>query len=261
MLLTDEEKRELLLNMAQNLARFNDKYEPHFVDGPIVHSSPCIIKSTLKGRKAWSDGHIAMVYTEGDVHSQMPEWRAERWHEKHDSFDILPDAVLTSSPIRPYLYDDEGVWFENGAGIQRCFYDLFWVKHRNDGLRFEQDTENVNSVILAFDNTGLIGVVMPRSFESPERGAQILELLKLLIHYHEYSTDEPCDKCGSTQDVWLFAKNREIETDGIPICHWCYLDTEGFQEYLEKSFEEALASNPDEWEKTPDGKWRSKEKQ
>lgn len=255
--MTDGEKKELLLDMARNMSAMRDDYRPYLTDGLIMHSSPCIIKSTLKGRPAWSDACVAMVYKDGDVHSQIPEYRAERWHDLHDSFDILPDSVLASKPIYPVLYDDVGLWFTNGASVQRCYYDLFWVTHRDVGLRFEQDDENVNSVVLVFDDTGLVGSIMPRALG--DNRDDILPLVKILIQFHEYGTEEPCDKCGSTEDVWLWAKDRSLGNGGIPICHWCYLDSEGFTEYLAASFEDALASNPDEWEKLQNGKWRRKE--
>lgn len=261
-MLTDEEKKELLLDMARNLSRITEDYQPYLNEqGLIMQSSPCIIKSTLRSRPAWSDGHIAMVYTEGDIHSQLPEWRAERWHQNNDSFDGLVDTVLASEPIRPVLYDDVGVWFDNTASIQRCFYDLLWIAHRKTNLRFEQDAQNRNSIILAYDDSGLIGAVMPRGFDSDEKQADIVPLIELLIAYHEYSTEQPCEKCGAKDDVWLFMKEPEAGIEGIPICHWCHLDTEGFQEWLVQQCEEALEANPDEWEKLPDGKWRKKEQE
>jgi hypothetical protein len=65
---------------------------------------------------------------------------------------------------------------------------------------------------------------------------------------------DKCEKCGGTQLVGTFAANLSEGMMGFPICEWCYIDKEGFQDWLEVEIEKALADSA-EWAKTSDGKW------
>lgn len=85
-----------------------------------------------------------------------------------------------------------------------------------------------------------------------------------------YEEGEVCDVCGGIENLgsWGFPKDHPamatLDPDEEPhlwtVCASCFDDKETFLNWLAKEFEDALASNPDEWERLPNGKWRDKTK-
>lgn len=232
--MTEQEKTEIIKSFLQNTERFNGDYEPITTARRIRCDG--IIKSTLHGRPAWSNGHIVSLPIDEEVYAQMPEVGASVWHEHYDSFDFCVDAVLSHQPIQPSRYDVDNVWFNNSATVQRAYFDLFWVQFGKSGLRFEQDADDIASTILVFDDSGLVGCIRPMQYSE---NSQVFPVIEAVIRHQEYGTDEPCEKCGAGEDVWLWAKDRSDGNAGIPICHWCWIDTEGFTEWLVEILENA----------------------
>jgi hypothetical protein len=73
-----------------------------------------------------------------------------------------------------------------------------------------------------------------------------------------YEEGEYCDRCLGTEQLGSWNPGGKDIDLPYTICQACWADQEGMEKWFVQELEDALASNPDEWEKLPDGKWRSK---
>jgi hypothetical protein len=73
-----------------------------------------------------------------------------------------------------------------------------------------------------------------------------------------FEEGEYCDVCMGVENLGSWKPGRPDTDIEYAICAACWADQDKFHEWFVGQIEEALASNPDEWEKLPDGRWRNK---
>jgi hypothetical protein len=250
--MTNEEKINLFKELYQTMTRFEaDSYKPFMPNGQIEQKAICVIKSTLLGRPAISNGCYALVYPSKFLDG-MPEVNAQWFHDKNDNFDSLVESVLAESPIQPLFYDEYGLYFDNSALLNRQYFDIVWLVYHAKQLNFAQDPLDPRGPILVKSGLDIVGVVMPCFLDKMIGNYSDEQIRPVIKSYCRYLTDPdfgkveevgPCEKCGGTNDVGIFGKSEEAGTEGFTICHWCYLDTEGFVEWLANEMREAMGEN------------------
>lgn len=73
-----------------------------------------------------------------------------------------------------------------------------------------------------------------------------------------FEEGEYCDKCLGIEQLGKWSPGPKDLDVTYTICQGCWNDQESFKEWFVQELEDALAAAPDEWERLPDGKWRTK---
>jgi hypothetical protein len=178
-ILDDSERRHVLADMRESLKVIRPDYKPRLENGMIMTSCSMLIKSTLRGRPAMSDGHYVCEDVSGLMET-VPEVGGTEWRKRHKNFDFLIDGVKNAKPIRPSVYDDIAVHFHNVTAIQRSYYDIFWMQFRHKGLMFQQDETDIEGVILVRTRRRIVGCVMPL-LPNPEKARELYSLMQTYL--------------------------------------------------------------------------------
>lgn len=166
-------RNEIAKYLNECFKPYGEAYEP-FVDehGIIEHTTSILIKSTLNGQPAMSDGNFCGIqFPSPEMLKQLPEFNAAKWHTLYESFNDVFDALPKPwRAIHPLFYDEMNtIIFSNAATVQRRYFDLFWVKYRDNQLEFQQPENNLRAPIIISAGGETVGMLAPNGWDQHEK--------------------------------------------------------------------------------------------